>query len=110
MIARGIGHGLEAVPGFLTPSEAFAALEAGASKLKLFPAFVQGPAYVAALRDVLPSDAGLWAVGGVDADNIGQWIAAGAEGVALGGGLYKPGSNAGEVRERAERVLAALTR
>ena len=49
-------------------------------------------------------------VGGVDADNIGQWIAAGAEGVALGGGLYKPGSNAGEVRERAERVLAALTR
>ncbi len=110
VIARGIGHGLEVVPGFFTPTEAFAALEAGARKLKLFPAFVQGPAYVAALRDVLPSDAGLWAVGGIDADNIGQWLAAGAQGVALGGALYKPGLNADEVRGRAERVLGALAR
>lgn len=110
VIARGVRHGLEVVPGFFTPTEAFAALEAGARKLKLFPAFVQGPTYVAALRDVLPANAGLWAVGGVDADNVGQWLAAGAEGVALGGALYKPGLNADEVRGRAERVLAALTR
>ncbi len=110
VIARGVGLGLEVVPGFFTPTEAFAALEAGARKLKLFPAFVRGPAVVTALRDVLPSNAGFWAVGGIDADNVRQWLAAGAEGVALGGALYKSGLNADEVRGRADRVLAALTR
>lgn len=108
VIARGVERGLEVIPGFLSPSEAFAALEAGARKLKLFPAFAKGPAYVAALRDVLPTDAAIWAVGGVDAANAAQWLAANAEGVALGSALYKPGHSPSEVRAGAERILAAL--
>jgi 2-dehydro-3-deoxyphosphogalactonate aldolase len=108
VIARGIGHGLDAMPGFLTPSEAFAAVAAGARKLKLFPAFAHGPPYLKALRDVLPADAGVWAVGGVDAGNAMDWLTAGAEGVALGGALYKPGRSAADVRAGAEQIIAAL--
>jgi 2-dehydro-3-deoxyphosphogalactonate aldolase len=110
VIARGLEHGLEVLPGVLTPSEAFSAVQAGARRLKLFPAFVHGTAYIGALREVLPANIGLWAVGGVDAGNVGSWIAAGAEGVALGGALYRPGRSAAEVGMRAARVLAALER
>lgn len=110
VIKRGIERGLEAMPGFLTPSEAFTAIEAGARKLKLFPAFAHGPAYLKALRDVLPADVGVWAVGGVDARNIGEWLAAGAEGVALGGSLYKPGRSAADVGNGAREIIAALKR
>ena len=108
VIARGIGHGLEVLPGFLTPSEAFAAIEAGARKLKLFPAFAMGPAYLSAIREVLPAKVAVWAVGGVDPGNVGDWLAAGAQGVALGGALYRPGRSAAEVRAGAERIIAAL--
>jgi 2-dehydro-3-deoxyphosphogalactonate aldolase len=108
VIKRGIERGLEVMPGFLTPSEAFAAIELGARKLKLFPAFAHGPAYLKALRDVLPTDVGVWAVGGVDAGNVGEWLAAGAEGVALGGALYRPGARPEDVREGARDIIAAL--
>jgi len=110
VIARGIERGLETMPGFLTPSEAFAAIAAGARKLKLFPAFTYGPDYLAALKDVLPTDIGVWAVGGVDAGNVRDWLAAGAEGVALGGALYRPGRSAADVRAGAEEIIAALRR
>jgi 2-dehydro-3-deoxyphosphogalactonate aldolase len=110
VIARGIEHGLEVMPGVLTPSEAFAAIAAGAGRLKLFPAFAHGPAYVKAIRDVLPPEVGVWAVGGVDAGNIGDWLAAGAQGVALGGSLYRPGRSAEEVRAGAADIIAALSR
>ncbi|MXO60835.1 2-dehydro-3-deoxy-6-phosphogalactonate aldolase [Altererythrobacter salegens] len=108
VIARGAQRGLDLMPGFMTPSEAFAAIAAGARRLKLFPAFTLGPAYVGAIRDVLPPEVGVWAVGGVDAGNIREWPAAGAEGVALGSSLYRPGHSAAEVRERAEQIVAAL--
>ena len=108
VIARGIARGLEVVPGFLTPSEAFAAIAAGARKLKLFPASALGPAYVTAIREVLPSDVAVWAVGGVEASNVAGWLAAGAEGVALGGALYRPGRSAADVGAGAESIIAAL--
>jgi 2-dehydro-3-deoxyphosphogalactonate aldolase len=108
VIARGIGHGLEVMPGVLTPSEAFAAIAAGARKLKLFPASTVGPAFAGALREVVPADASIWAVGGVDAGNAAEWIAAGAEGVALGGALYRPGRAPAEVRADAQEIVAAL--
>jgi 2-dehydro-3-deoxyphosphogalactonate aldolase len=108
VINRGIERGLEVMPGFLTPSEAFAAIEAGAGRLKLFPAFAHGPAYLTALREVLPTDVGVWAVGGVDAGNAKDWLAAGAEGVALGGALYRPGYTSGQVRASAEQIIAAI--
>jgi 2-dehydro-3-deoxyphosphogalactonate aldolase len=107
VIARAIELRLEPLPGFLTPSEAFAAIAAGASRLKLFPASSFGPAYLRALREVLPADIGVWAVGGVDAANLAEWIGAGAEGVALGGSLYRPGTSAADVAAKAMRVVAA---
>ena len=107
VIARAIELRLEPLPGFVTPSEAFAAIAAGASRLKLFPASSFGPAYLRALREVLPADIGVWAVGGVDDANLAEWIGAGAEGVALGGSLYRPGTSAADVAAKAMRVVAA---
>jgi 2-dehydro-3-deoxyphosphogalactonate aldolase len=108
VIARGIEHRLEVMPGFLTPSEAFTAIAAGARKLKLFPASAVGPAYLTAVHDVLPADAGVWAVGGLDARNAGDWLAAGAEGIAVGSALYRPGRSAVEVGAAATEVIAAF--
>lgn len=108
IIARGVELGLDIMPGVFTPSEAFLALQAGARRLKLFPAFAAGPAYLKALREVLPPKAGIWAVGGVDTMNAPEWLATGAEGVALGGALYRPGMDASEVGRRAKGLVAAL--
>ena len=108
VIARGVELGLEPMPGFLTPTEAFAALAAGARHIKLFPATAQGPSYLRALREVLPKSCGVWAVGGIGVGNARDWIAAGAEGVAAGGSIYKPGMTATQVGERARALVAAL--
>jgi 2-dehydro-3-deoxyphosphogalactonate aldolase len=107
VIAHAIERGLEPMPGFVTPSEAFAAIAAGASRLKLFPAAAFGPAYLRALHEVLPRNVGVWAVGGVDAANLADWIGGGAEGVALGGSLYRPGSRAADVSAKATEIVAA---
>ena len=107
VIARGLALGLEVMPGFLTPSEALVAIAAGARRLKLFPAFSAGPAFVKAVRDVLPAGTGIWAVGGVNAENVSEWFAAGAEGVALGGALYRQGRSAAEVAAGAAEAVAA---
>lgn len=108
VIARGVELGLEPMPGFLTPTEAFAALAAGARRIKLFPAIAQGPNYLKALREVLPVACGVWAVGGVGPDNARDWLAAGAEGVAAGGSVYKPGMTAAEVSTRARALVSAV--
>lgn len=107
LIARGAANGLEVVPGFLTPSEALAAARAGARRLKLFPANSQPASHIKALQDVLPKNVRIWAVGGVDADNFGAWLAAGAEGVGIGGALYQRGDEASVVEENARRVVSA---
>jgi 2-dehydro-3-deoxyphosphogalactonate aldolase len=109
VIARGLEHGLEVMPGFFTPSEAIAAIEVGARKLKLFPASSVTPAYLKAVREVLPAEAAIWAVGGVDAANAREWLHAGAQGVALGGALYKPGFEPSEVGRRAQALVADLS-
>ncbi len=107
VIARGVARGLEVMPGFLTASEAFAAIEAGARRLKLFPASAMSPAYLKALRDVIPRDIGLWAVGGTDAGNLAAWRSAGAEGLGVGGALYRPGDDARTVADKAATLMAA---
>ncbi|MEO6716114.1 MAG: 2-dehydro-3-deoxy-6-phosphogalactonate aldolase [Novosphingobium sp.] len=107
IIARGVESGLEVMPGFLTPSEAFVAIRAGARRLKLFPASVMGPAYVTALRDVLPPQTGVWAVGGVGAGNIAEWLRAGAEGIAVGGALFRPGDSPADVAAKTAALVAA---
>lgn len=108
VIACAIGKGMELMPGFLTPTEAFAAITAGARRLKLFPAFAMGTAYLKALREVLPAKVGVWAVGGINAENACEWLDAGAEGIALGGALYRPGDAALTVADKAVKIVAAL--
>jgi 2-dehydro-3-deoxyphosphogalactonate aldolase len=110
VIARGVELGFEVMPGFLTPSEAFAAIAAGARRLKLFPASAMGPGYVKAVREVLPKTVGVWAVGGVDAGNAAQWLAAGVEGVAVGGSVFRPGDTAETVAANATALVAALNK
>ena len=108
VIARGVCHGMEVMPGFLTPTEAFGAIAAGARRLKLFPAFALGPAYLKAIREVLPGGTGVWVVGGVNAANAREWREAGAEGVALGTALYRPGDSATTVAESARKIVSEL--
>ena len=98
---------LLSLPGIFTPTEAFAALSAGAHALKLFPAEIAGPAGLKALRAVLPSDARLYAVGGVAPDTLADWRRAGASGFGIGSALYKPGMGASEVGERALAFVEA---
>ena len=100
--------GLVPVPGFFTISEAFAAIAAGARHLKLFPASTAGTGHIKALREVLPADVAVWAVGGVDRGNARDWMQAGAAGVALGSALFRPGDSAAVVAERARAIVAAF--
>ena len=101
-------HGLLAVPGFFTPAEAFAMLEAGADALKLFPAEGASPAMLKALRAVLPPRTPVLPVGGIDARNMAAWTAAGAAGFGIGSSIYKPGDTPDVVAGKAQRLVAAL--
>lgn len=99
--------GMVAVPGFFTPTEAFAMLEAGADALKLFPAEAASPAVLKAMRAVLPVGTKVLPVGGIDASNMASWRAAGAAGFGIGSAIYKPGDDADAVCRKADALLAA---
>ncbi|TSD59422.1 2-dehydro-3-deoxy-6-phosphogalactonate aldolase [Variovorax sp. KBS0712] len=99
--------GMVCLPGVMTPTEAFGALAAGATGLKLFPAELASPAVVKALLAVLPAGTPVMPVGGIAPDNMGAWRAAGAAGFGIGSSLYKPGKTAAAVREDAQRFVAA---
>ena len=108
VIARSVELGLTPMPGWGTPSEAFAAYHAGARHLKLFPASTFGPDHIRACRAVLPADACILAVGGAGAHNLPEWLAAGAEGFGIGSELYKPGFSADQVFATATQLVSAL--
>lgn len=98
--------GLLSLPGFFTPSEAFAALDAGADALKLFPAEIAGPKGLKAVRAVLPAATRVYPVGGVDPDSMSAWRSAGASGFGIGSAVFKPGQSAEQVaRQAAEFVV-----
>ena len=99
--------GLWVTPGVATPTEAFAALAAGADGLKLFPAEMVGPAVVKALRAVLPKGVKLIPVGGISAANIPAFRAAGADAFGIGSTLYSPGKSVGALRASAKELLSA---
>jgi 2-dehydro-3-deoxyphosphogalactonate aldolase len=100
--------GLFTIPGFFTPAEAFAMLDAGAHALKMFPAEAASPRVLKALRAVLPATAHVVPVGGIDALNLGPWLAAGASAVGVGSSLYRPGDDAATVGGRAGTLVAAV--
>lgn len=107
VIARAVALGLTAMPGFATPSEAFAAVKAGARTLKLYPASSFGPSHIKAVKDVLPKEIQVYAVGGVGAANLEPWLKAGVAGVGVGGELYRPGDTAQAVGRKAAALIAA---
>jgi 2-dehydro-3-deoxyphosphogalactonate aldolase len=100
-------RGLLCVPGVATPTEAFAALDAGADALKLFPAEALPPAVVKAWRAVLPKDVWLLPVGGIRTDSMAPYVAAGANGFGLGSALYKPGMTPTQVATAAHAFADA---
>jgi 2-dehydro-3-deoxyphosphogalactonate aldolase len=99
--------GLLAVPGFFTPAEAFAMLQAGADALKLFPAEGASPAMLRAMRAVLPPETMVLPVGGIDATNMAAWRAGGAAGFGIGSAIYRPGDTAADVAAKARVLLSA---
>lgn len=101
VVAQALALGMVVLPGVATPTEAFAALDAGAHGLKLFPAEMITPATVKALRAVLPKSAALMPVGGITPDNMAAYLAAGASGFGLGSALYAPQRAAKQVQEMA---------
>ncbi|ROZ69622.1 2-dehydro-3-deoxy-6-phosphogalactonate aldolase [Ramlibacter sp. WS9] len=107
VVHEAVRLGMVCLPGVGTATEAFAALEAGANGLKLFPAEMIPPAAVKALRAVLPPQTLLLPVGGVTPTNMAVYRAAGADGFGIGSALYKPGMQAAEVRSNAQDFLAA---
>ena len=109
-IAATVEAGMVSCPGFFTPSEAFTALAAGATALKLFPAEGASPAVLKAQLAVIPNDVPVLAVGGIKPDNMQPWLDAGATGFGLGGGLYQSGQSAADTLEKARAYVAGLNR
>jgi len=100
-------YGLVSVPGFATPSEAFAAIDAGADALKLFPAESAPPAVLRAMKAVLPTAMPILPVGGITPGNLAAYRDAGAAGFGIGSAIYKSGDNAALVREHATAFVGA---
>jgi 2-dehydro-3-deoxyphosphogalactonate aldolase len=98
---------LYSYPGVMTPTECFAALQAGADGLKLFPSFLLGIEGLKAINAVLPQGTETYAVGGVGEDNFADWIDAGIAGFGIGSGLYKPGYTPKQVAERARSIVSS---
>ncbi len=107
VIAAAAARGLVSMPGIATPTEAFAALEAGAAALKLFPAEAASPAVMKAMRAVLPKGVRMLPVGGIVPSKLDEWHQAGAAGYGLGSALYVPGMDAATVGERARAFVTA---
>ncbi|WP_319483421.1 2-dehydro-3-deoxy-6-phosphogalactonate aldolase [uncultured Cohaesibacter sp.] len=108
VIAHAKSLGLSCVPGVVTPTEAFAALKAGADALKLFPAEIASPAVVKAMLAVLPKSTRILPVGGISPETMDGYLAAGAAGFGLGSALYKAGMSADEVAVNAAAFIKAL--
>jgi 2-dehydro-3-deoxyphosphogalactonate aldolase len=107
VIEAAVASGMIALPGVLTPTEMFAAVAAGAHGLKLFPAELVPPAAVKAVRAVLPPGLPLFMVGGINADTMAAYRAAGATGFGLGSSLFRPGKPLADIAADAQGIVAA---
>lgn len=110
VIAHTAQLGLVSLPGYATPTEAFAALEAGAHGLKLFPAEAASPAVLKGQLAVIPRNIPVFAVGGVTPQTLGDWMAAGAAGAGLGSALYKAGASVQDVEYAARDFMTEVHR
>jgi 2-dehydro-3-deoxyphosphogalactonate aldolase len=107
VIAATRAAGMASWPGVMTPTECFAAIQAGATGLKLFPGSLIGPEGLKAIRAVLPKDLPVYAVGGAGPSNFADWARAGADGFGIGTALYTPGLSTDEIATRAAAIVAA---
>ena len=107
VIRRAVQRGMIALPGIMTPSEAFLALKSGAHGLKLFPAETLPPAYLKALRSVLPAAVPVYPVGGIRPETMADYVKAGASGFGIGGQLFRPGVDDATLRTTAEAFVSA---
>ena len=107
VVRRAVELGMLCAPGVATPTEAFAALEAGAHALKIFPAEMVGQGGLKAIKTVLPDGTPLWPVGGVAPEHVADWRRAGATGFGIGGQLFSPGVSIAELTQRARSFVAA---
>ncbi|MEV4260023.1 bifunctional 4-hydroxy-2-oxoglutarate aldolase/2-dehydro-3-deoxy-phosphogluconate aldolase [Kribbella sp. NPDC049584] len=105
---RAVELGLPLLCGALTPTEVVAALDLGATAVKIFPAKLHGPGYFSELLAPLP-DAPLIAVGGVDAQSAPKYLSAGALAVGVGSPLLGDAGNGGSLAELAIRASTFRT-
>jgi len=110
VIGETVRLGLKSYPGVFSPTDAFAAIRAGATGLKFFPAEVLGAKGIKAMKAVLPPDMPLYAVGGANPDNFNEFFAVGCAGFGLGTYIFKPGMGVDDVREKANLAVAAYDR
>jgi 2-dehydro-3-deoxyphosphogalactonate aldolase len=110
VIEATVAAGMVSSPGYFTPSEALAAIRAGAHSIKLFPAEAASRKVVKSQKAVLPKDVPLIVVGGVTPDAIPGWLEGGADGFGLGGGLYQPGQDVETTLEKARAYVDAVSR
>jgi 2-dehydro-3-deoxyphosphogalactonate aldolase len=108
VIRGAVQMGMQVMPGIATATEAFSAIRAGATQLKLFPAATYGPRHLQALRAVLPAGVRVFPVGGVGAAEVPAWVSAGAAGFGFGSELFRPEYDLPEIERRARQLVQAL--
>jgi 2-dehydro-3-deoxyphosphogalactonate aldolase len=108
VIRRALERGMRVMPGIATPTEAFAAVAAGATELKLFPASTYGAGHLRALKSVLPKNVKVYPVGGIGSQDIAKWLASGADGFGFGGELFKPAYTLADIAARAKGLFEAM--
>lgn len=101
-------RGLYCLPGVCTPSDAFAAIDAGADGLKLFPAELAQPPVLKAMRAVLPKTLPVLPTGSINAENMAGYLRVGANGFGLGSVVYKPGDTAETVMQKAQDMILSF--
>jgi 2-dehydro-3-deoxyphosphogalactonate aldolase len=109
VIRRALDLGMTVMPGIATASEAFQAIDAGATILKLFPAVTYGAAHLKALKTVLPATIRMFPVGGIGAADLRAWLSAGADGFGFGSEIFRPEYGLAEIEQRARRLVESLT-
>jgi len=108
VIRRALELGLRVFPGIATATEAFTAIAAGATELKLFPAATYGSRHLKALKSVLPKHVRVFPVGGIGAQDIAEWLASGADGFGFGSELFTPAYTLAQIETRAHGLIEAL--